>query len=69
MDALHLAARPPARPASGDMAVDVTQVTDPRSGLTFEFAIYPQYRQMYGEIGLTWGTHASKVEHIALLLG
>jgi hypothetical protein len=69
MDALHLAARPPARPESGDLAVDVMLVTDPRSGLTFEFAIYPGYRMMYGEIGLAWGAHASKTEHIALLLG
>ena len=68
MDALHLAARPPARPTSGDLAVDVMLVTDPRSGLTFEFAIYPQYRMMYGEIGLAWGTHCSKPEHVALLL-
>ena len=69
MDALHLAARPPARPVQGDLAIDVTTVTDPRSGLTFEFAVYPGYRMMYGEIGLAWGTHASKREHIALLLG
>ncbi len=69
MDALHLAARPPARPVQGDLAIDVTTVTDPRSGLTFEFAVYPGYRMMYGEIGLAWGTHASKTEHISLLLG
>jgi len=69
MDALHLAARPPARPTEGDLAIDVMQVTDPRSGLTFEFAVYPGYRMVYGEIGLAWGTHASKVEHVALLLG
>lgn len=69
MDAIHLAARPPARPVQGDLAIDVTTVTDPRSGLTFEFAVYPGYRMMYGEIGLAWGTHASKTEHVALLLG
>lgn len=69
MDAIHLAARPPARPVQGDLAIDVTTVTDPRSGLTFEFAVYPGYRMMYGEIGLAWGTHASKAEHISLLLG
>lgn len=69
MDALHLAARPPARPVSGDLAVDSMLVTDERSGITFEIAIYPGYRMMYGEIGLAWGTHASKTEHIALLLG
>ncbi len=68
-DAMHLAARPPARPTTGDMAVDVQLVTDIRSGLTFEIAIYPGYRMMYGEVGLAWGVHGSKSEHIALLLG
>lgn len=69
MDALHVAMRPPARPSTGDLAVDSMLVTDQRSGITFEIAIYPGYRMMYGEIGLAWGVHASKVEHIALLLG
>lgn len=68
-DALHVAMRPPARPSTGDLAVDVMLVTDQRSGITFEIAIYPGYRMMYGEIGLAWGVHASKREHIALLLG
>jgi len=68
-DAIHLAVRPPARPTTGDLAIDVMLVTDPRSGLTFEFAVYPGYRMMYGEIGLAWGAAATKVEHIALLLG
>lgn len=69
MDALHVAMRPPARPQSGDLAVDSMIVTDERSGISFEIAIYPGYRMMYGEIGLVWGVHASKTEHIALLLG
>lgn len=68
-DAMHLAMRPPARPTTGDLAVDSMLVTDQRSGITFEIAIYPGYRMMYGEIGLAWGVHASKSEHIALLLG
>jgi hypothetical protein len=68
-DAIHLAVRPPARPTTGDLAIDVMLVTDPRSGLTFEFAVYPGYRMMYGEIGLAWGAAATKVEHIAMLIG
>lgn len=68
-DALHVAMRAPARPTEGDLAVDSMLVTDARSGVTFEIAIYPGYRMMYGEIGLAWGVHASKTEHIALLLG
>ena len=69
MDALHVAMRPPARPTSGDLAVDSILVTDARSGVTFEIAIYPGYRMMYGEIGLAWGQHVSKPEHVAVVLG
>ena len=68
MDAMHVAMRPPARPSSGDLAVDSQLFTDARSGVTFEVAIYPGYRMMYGEIGLAWGVHASKPEHIAALI-
>ena len=68
MDAMHLAARAPeAGPA--DLAVDSTLVTDARSGITFDIRIYAGYRMMYGEVGLAWGVHASKPEHIALVLG
>lgn len=69
MDALHVALRPPARPDEGDAAVDNFIVVDPRSGIPFEFSVYAQYRQMYAEVALAWGVHASKTEHIALLLG
>jgi len=68
-DALHLAARLPARPTTGDLAVDVMTVTDPRTGVSFEIAIYPGYRMMYGEVGLAWGVHASKQAHIGMVLG
>lgn len=67
-DALHVALRPPARPVEGDAALDTMIVTDPRSGIPFELSIYAQYRQMYAEVALAWGTHASKTEHIAALI-
>lgn len=67
--ALVLAARAPARPTEGDQASDVMLVTDPRSGLTLEFSIYPQYRQVRYEVGLAWGVKNIKPEHTALLLG
>lgn len=67
--ALVLVARAPARPEEGDAAIDVALVTDPRSGLTMEVSIYPQYKQVRYEIGLAWGVKNVKPEHTALLLG
>jgi hypothetical protein len=67
--AIVLAQRLPALPAGGDMAVDRTSITDPRSGLSFEVAMYPQYRQMQYEISCAWGVKVVKTEHVALLLG
>lgn len=68
-DALWLAARPPAIPPEGDLAVDRMLITDPRSGLTFEFAIYLGYKKVRYEVSLVWGVKATKPRHIALLLG
>lgn len=67
--AIVLATRLPALPAEGDMAVDRTVITDPRSGLSFEVAKYMQYRQVQYEISIAWGVKAVKSEHIALLCG
>lgn len=67
--AIALATRAPALPPQGDSAVDRQIVTDPVSGLSFEIAMYAQYRQMQYEVSLAWGTAAVKKEHISLLLG
>lgn len=67
--AIVLATRMPERPKEGDMALDVMTITDPRSGLSFEVAMYPGYRKVRYEIGLAWGVKNIKPAHTALLLG
>lgn len=69
MNALAVAMRPPAMPVEGDARLDSMLITDPRSGVTYEVSIWPGYRKVRAEIGLVWGTKATKSEHIALLLG
>lgn len=66
---LIMALRAPALPEEGDMAVDRQLITDDRSGITFELAMYPQYRRMRYEVSLAWGYANIKPEHTALLLG
>jgi|SRR5262245_37167686 len=67
--AMVLAARPPALPEEGDAAIDRIMITDPRSGLPFELAVYKEYRRVHYEIGLAWGVAGIKPEHAAVLLG
>ena len=67
--AMHLVTRAPAIPQEGDAASDRLIVTDPRSGLSFEFAIYLGYKMVRYEVGIAWGVHGSKPEHIAILMG
>lgn len=68
-NALHLITRAPAVPVGGDSADDVTEVTDPQTGLAFQIATYRQYMQRSYEVRLAWGVKAVKPAHIATLLG
>lgn len=68
-NAIALATRAPALPEEGDSAEDREIITDPRSGLSFEVAMYKQYRQVQYEIALAWGVKVVKAEHLGLLLG
>ena len=67
--AIVLATRLPALPDGGDLAIDRTTISDPRTGLAFELAMYPGYRQMKYELMIAWGMKVVKPEHTALLLG
>ncbi len=68
-NAFLLAARTPAMPEGGDTADDVMNVTDPVSGITFQVALYRQYRQVRYEVGLAWGVASIKAAHAVTLLG
>ena len=69
MDALHLACRVPAVNSGGDQAVDRMYVTDPVSGLTYEIAVFSQYRQVSYEVAICWGVKTIKSDHMAILFG
>jgi hypothetical protein len=68
-NAILFASRLPARPSTGDMASDVQIITDPRSGISIEVSMYPQYRQVRYEVAAAWGVTVMKPEHLATLLG
>lgn len=67
--AIVLATRAPAMPEGGDMAVDITTVTDEVSGLSFELALYKQFLQNVVHVRLAWGQRAIADRHIAILHG
>lgn len=67
--AIVLATRAPALPEGGDSADDVMMITDPRTGLSFEVAVYRQFLQTVYHVRLAWGYRAIKSEHISLLMG
>lgn len=67
--AIALVTRAPAMPTEGDAADDVLEIQDPVSGLSFQVAMYRQYRQVRFEVGLAWGVKMIAPRHAALLIG
>jgi len=67
--ALVLATRLPALPPEGDMAIDRATITDARSGLSFEIAMYPGFRMNTYHVSLAWGVTVFKPEHSCIIIG
>lgn len=72
--AIQLVTRSPQMPfgpdgKAMDMADDVMQITDPKTGITFDLAVYRQFLQLVYHVRLAWGYQAIKQNHIAVLLG
>lgn len=67
--AIQLATRAPAMPDGGDSADDVMVLTDPVSGIAYEFCIYRQKRQVRYEVNLAWGVKMIAPRHCGVLLG
>jgi len=68
-NAIVLVSRAPAFPQEGDLRLDSTTITDPRSGLSFEVSMWPGNRMVQYQIALAWGVKVIKPNHVALLLG
>ncbi|MHB9031914.1 MAG: P22 phage major capsid protein family protein [Anaerolineae bacterium] len=67
--AINLLMRVPTMPEGGDAADDVTVISDEQTGISFQVAMYRQYRRVAFEVGLAWGVKAIKPEAMAILLG
>lgn len=68
-NAILLGTRLPDLPQEGDIAIDRTTITDPRSNISMELSAYPGFRMITYFIGMSWGVLAEKTEHSAILLG
>jgi hypothetical protein len=68
-NAILLGTRLPAVPEEGDLALDHLEVTDPVTGLVFDFAVYPGFRMLVYHVSIAWGVTVIKPEHVATLLG
>lgn len=68
-NAILLGTRLPAMPPQGDMAIDRYTITDPRSSIAFELALYPGWHMNVYHVGAAWGVVVEKPEHLAIIVG
>lgn len=62
-----VATRLPVTPRDGDQALGREVVTDPRTGISFEFVQWPGYDMNTYHVRASWGVHVLKPEHIAIM--
>lgn len=67
-NAIVLSTRLPAF-VPNDIAIDRAVITDPRSGISFELAMYPGFRMVHFEVACAWGVTVVKPEHVAGIIG
>lgn len=67
--AVVLATRLPQVPEEGDLAIERETITDPISGLSFEFAIYPGFKMIVGHVSIAYGVSVIKPEFVTTLEG
>ena len=68
-NAVLLATRLRYIPPEGDLAIDRQIITDSRTGIPLEFAIYPGFGMNVYMVAVAWGVSVIKPEHVATLLG
>lgn len=68
-NAIVLATRLPELPDGGDLALDRETITDPRTGLSMELAMYPGFRMATYHISVCWGVTVFKPEHVGVIVG
>jgi len=68
-NAVELVMRPPAQPPGGDAAVDVMDIFDPASGLTFQVAQYKGYKMNSLDITVYYQAKVWKPDFVATILG
>jgi hypothetical protein len=68
-NAIVLATRIPVAPLDGDQAIGREVVTDPRTGISFEFVKWPGYDMNTYHVRCAWGVSVLKPECIAAVLG